>query len=131
MWACVWTFLLLLCMSIQIMRAHYMERVTHFKCKMLSWQLRRTWMCWWRQAEALISNFLLRFSEKNLSRLVFLKELEKIYGKPQSIEPERLDLRRKLFSKKETEMIFQHFKQFLENGTIPKKKRYCAFPSWK
>ena len=66
-------------------------------------------------------------SEKNLSRLVFLKELEKIYGKPQSIEPERLDLRRKLFSKKETEMIFQHFKQFLENGTIPKKKDIVPF----
>ena len=66
-------------------------------------------------------------SEKNLSRLVFLKELEKIYGKPQSIEPEKPNSRRKLFNRKETEMIFQHFKDNLENGTQPKKQDIVPF----
>ena len=58
---------------------------------------------------------------------MFLKELEKIYGKPQSIEPENLNSRRKLFNKKETDMIFQHFKQNLENGTQPKKQEIVPF----
>ena len=58
---------------------------------------------------------------------MFLKELEKIYGKPQSIEPEKPNSRRKLFNRKETEMIFQHFKRFLDSETIPRKQDIIPF----
>ena len=69
-----------------------------------------------------------KYSHKKLSKMVFKKELEKIEGKPQSSETEKNVLQgNQRFTKNETELIFQHFKHYLDTETLPKKQDIVLF----
>ena len=73
-------------------------------------------------------SFTKKISYKKLSKMVFKKELEKIEGKPKSSEAEKNVLRgNQRFTKNETEMIFQHFKHYLDTETLPKKQDIVLF----
>ena len=73
-------------------------------------------------------NFKTKLLGKKLSKMVFKKELEKIEGKVQSSETDKNVLRgNQRFTKNETEMIFQHFKRFLDTETIPRKQDIIPF----
>ena len=54
--------------------------------------------------------------------------VEKIEGKLQSSEADKNVLRgNQRFTKNETEMIFEHFKRFLDTETIPRKQDIIPF----
>ena len=73
-------------------------------------------------------NFKTKLLGKKLSKMVFKKELEKIEGKLQTSEADKNVLRgNQRFTKNETEMIFQHFKRFLDTETIPRKQDIIPF----
>ena len=75
-------------------------------------------------------NFKTKLLGKKLSKMVFKKELEKIEGKLKSSEAEKNVLRgNQRFTKNETEMIFQHFKHYLDTETLPKKQDIILFMS--